>query len=168
LRLVLTTPYAGGPQVKEAIEKAIEAERFSMPALRKAAWPLLSQHPTVCTIFPTLTQHFTKTMDILANAIFRHVFLIELVKTPAIETTKFRCRWFSELEENADPRWCSFDECLEIAGDLFGDLCGGWLATPDHAEAVKLCFENSLIAYEVPLDYVERPLPSGASDRIHR
>ena len=35
------------------------------------------------------------------------VFLIELVKVPKIETTKFRMRWFGQLE--GDPRYCSFD-----------------------------------------------------------
>src|SRR5207249_571481 len=63
---------------------------------------------------------------------------------------------------------CSFDECLEMASDLFAELCGGWLATARHAEAVNLCFGNSLLAYEVPLDYVDRPLPGNPGQRIHR
>ncbi len=155
--------------MRDAIERAVDTERFNMNTLRKAVWPLLTSHPRVVKIFPTLTGHFKETMDELANAIFRHAFLIELVKTPKIESTKFRCRWYQPMADGNDLRWCSFDECVEIASDLFDDMCGGWLATADHAEAVKLCFSDSLVPYEVPLDYVQRPIPGGpASQRIHR
>ncbi len=152
--------------MKDRIEGIVDAERFNMTSLRNAAWPLLSIHPRIASVYPTLIKHFDRTVDLLANAIFRHVFLLEVVKTPKIETTKFRCRWFDELTNDRDPRCCSFDECLEIASDLFEELSNGWLATEDHATAVTLCFQHGLLPYEMPLDYVNRPLPN-TPGRIH-
>lgn len=140
-----------------------------MTTLRNAAWPLLVKHPAIGNFDSTLTSHFASTADKLANAIFRHVFLIELVKTDSkIETTKFQCRWFDELKASDDPRYCSFDECVTIASDLFADLNGTWLKKPDHVTLLNLCFDNSLLPYEVPLDYVDRPLPAKPGMRIHR
>lgn len=150
--------------MQSAIESIVEAERFSMPSLAKKVWPLLAAHPQIATLVPELHDRLGTRFDALVFAVLRHVFLIELVKVPAIETTKFRVRWFPQL--NADPRHCEFAECLDIARDLLSDLCNGWLDTPENNELLQLFFGYSILPYEVPLDYHERPTATVV--RIHR
>lgn len=133
---------------------------FSMTQLYGAAWPILEQY--FYRLVPELRiklgeKHYKK----FGQAILRHVFLIELVKVPKIETTKFRTRWFSQL--NNDPRWCSFDECLSIAEDLITGL-REWLNKPSHSQTLQLAFDCSLIPYEAPIDYINRFMDNG---RIH-
>jgi hypothetical protein len=97
--------------------------------------------------------------DKLAKTILRNVFLIELVKKPKIETTKFRVRWIDELSN--DPRGCSFDECLHMAQGLIREL-PGWLGkSPEHGLTLQLSFNCSLIPYEAPLDYQLRKAANG-------
>lgn len=150
--------------MQSSIESIVEAERFSMQSLAKKVWPLLAAHSHIAALVPKLQQRLGTHFDAVVFAILRHVFLIELVKVPAIETTKFRVRWFSQL--NGDPRHCEFEECLDIARDLLSDLCDGWLDTPENNELLRLFFDYSILPYEVPLDYHERPTATGV--RIHR
>lgn len=150
--------------MQSSIESMVEAERFSMSSLAKKVWPLLAAHSHIAMLVPKLQQSLGTHFDAVVFAILRHVFLIELVKVPAIETTKFRVRWFSQL--NGDPRHCEFEECLDIARDLLSDLCDGWLNTPENNELLRLFFDYSILPYEVPLDYHERPTATGL--RIHR
>ncbi len=134
-----------------------------MPQLLDAVWPGIEQLPRVAQTLPAINQALgQKSYKQLARVVLRAAFLIELVKVPKIETTKFRVRWCQQL--NGDPRSCSFDECLEIASDLLEAL-PGWLHTKTHAEALRLAFECSLLPYEAPLDYALRAAPGG---RIHQ
>lgn len=150
-------------EIKTAIEAVVATEGdFSMTQLLATAWPRIETFPPIAQVIPALKNTLgPKSYKKLTQAILRNVFLIELVKVPAIETTKFRVRWYPQLEN--DPRLCSFDECLLIATDLLGAL-PVWLAEPLHAEALRLIFECSLLPYEAPIDYVLRLTPKG---RIH-
>lgn len=136
-----------------------------MRALLDSAFPLIEAHPQIAALVPPLRSSLGEAFQQLAAALLRHVFLIELVKVPKIESTKFRVRWFSELDH--DPRGCSFNECVDIARDLLADL-SGWLAVPQNAELLTLCFEHPLLPYEAPLDYRDRPAPGDHTTRIHR
>jgi hypothetical protein len=91
----------------------------------------------------------------------RSSLLIELVKVPKIETTKFRVRWFGQLKD--DPRWCSFEECYEIACDLLTTL-PKWLEVSQNAEVLRLSLDFGLIPYEAPIDYFAR---LGKKGRLH-
>lgn len=151
--------------MRTKLEELLAATRFSMPTLSREVWPLIERHGAVAPVVPVLKQRLPDHYEKLARAILRHVFLIELVKLPAIETTKFRFRWFEQLD--GDPRSGSFDECVNIAGDLLTQLAGGWLDTADNEELMKLCFEQSILPYELPLDYQDRPLGT-TGPGIHR
>lgn len=150
--------------MQSAIESIVEAERFSMPALARKVGPLLEAHPEIAKLIPQLRQRFGVHFDTILFAILRHVFLIELVKVPAIETTKFRVRWFPQLD--ADPRYCEFSECIDLARDLLSELSDGWSDSPENNELLYLFFNHSILPYEVPLDYHDRPTTPGV--RIHR
>lgn len=151
--------------MQNTIEAIVEAERFSMPTLIRKIWPLVEGHPEIAKLALPLRSRLGDNYSILAAAILRHVFLIELVKVPAIETTKFRVRWFQQLD--GDPRRCEFPECLSIARDLLATLSNGWLDNEENNELLQLCFNHSILPYEVPLDYKERPVGDAAT-RIHR
>ena len=147
-------------QLKAVFEAVVDKDGdFSMTQLHAKAWPLLEKHFRVEHDIQELKKilNYKK----LAQSILRNAFLIELVKVPKIETTKFRKRWYTELED--DPRWCSFEECLEIATDLLGTL-SSWMNEQNHAEVIQLTFDGGLIPYEAPIDYANRILTSG---RIH-
>lgn len=153
--------------MQRAIEAVVKAERFNMLTLCRSVWPLVEAHPEIAPLSATLKTRLKGHYDQLAFAILRHVFLIELVKVPKIDSTKFQVRWCSQLLDEADPRFCSFAECVDMARDLLADLSDGWLDVSDNAELLALCFDYRILPYEVPLDYKDRPLGVSAP-RIHQ
>lgn len=150
--------------MQQQIEAIVAADRFNMTALATRVWPLIEAHQEIAHLVPILRARLNDRYRDLAAAILRHVFIIELVKLPAIETTKCRTRWFEQL--NDDPRHCGFAECIDIARDLLADLAGGWLDTAENEELLRLCLDHKLLPYEVPLDYQDRP--AGGGVRIHQ
>lgn len=86
----------------------------------------------------------------LIRSLLRHSFFIEPVNDD-ITSTKMDIRWSRRLE--GDPRHQTFEGCWEI----FGKLVRGVDET--NAAGISLLEDvaaHSLIAYELPLDYVER------------
>jgi hypothetical protein len=137
-----------------------------MGSLCHEVWPLVEGRPhtaqAIALVKASLPQgHYKK----LREALLRNVFLIELAKEPVFETTKFRTRWFGGLSQ--DQRFCSFDECVEILDVLILGL-PEWLEIAGHRELLVLFFEESLLPYEVPLDYAEVPKAADNTTRIHR
>lgn len=147
--------------MRATIERSVAADNFSMLALHEVAWARIEADPHVAPIVPELRQRLSTHYRKLAYAVLRSAFLIELVKVPKIETTKFRVRWFEQLVD--DPRGCPFNECLDIARDLLTSL-QEWLTNPEHAETLRLSFDCGLIPYEAPIDYTRRQGPGG---RLH-
>jgi len=95
--------------MQEIIERLISLDRFSMNELYNHVWGIFSDDEVIVDSAITLKENLgNKKYKQLACGILRHAFLIELVKVPGIETTKFRTRWYSQLGE--DPRQCSFEE----------------------------------------------------------
>ncbi len=153
--------------IEAQLETATADDRFNMRALHAAAWPKFERVDGLNAPLRELSRRLgTTASQCLGHAILRHAFLIELVKVPKIETTKFRVRWFDQLD--GDPRWCSYDECLTIAADIVARLVGGWLDERNNDELLRLCFDNAIIAYEAPIDYAVRPAPDDHTTRIHR
>lgn len=149
--------------MQDTIEQFVEIDGdFSMSRLADAVWPLIEKQPNILAIAKQLKASLGSNYRKLSYSILRNAFLIELVKIPKIETTKFRVRWFEQL--NGDPRYCSFDECLLIAQDLLSAL-PNWMANPLHAECLNLSFSNGMVPYEAPLDYGLRLTPQ---NRLHQ
>ncbi|OQX06629.1 MAG: hypothetical protein BWK80_50490 [Desulfobacteraceae bacterium IS3] len=140
--------------MKNTIEQIVGRDgNFNMSQLADAVWPLIENRQTVAEAVRYLKTSLGSNYRKLTYSILRNTFLIELVKVPKIETTKFRVRWFNQL--NDDPRYCSFKECLLLAQDLLAAL-PDWLTNPSHAECMSLSFSDGMIPYECPLDYVSR------------
>lgn len=137
-----------------------------MNELATAAWPLIERLPSLTEYLSTLRGQFPERQHTkLTHALLRHIFLIELVKVPKIESTKFRVRWYQQLE--GDPRECSFEECLLITEDLLKSLVR-WLELEQHQEFLQYFFTSSLLPYEMPIDYREIPGRDDFTTRIHR
>jgi hypothetical protein len=152
--------------MRDTIEQVADAKRFNMVALYERAWPIMEGDIGVVGLVPALRERLGDDYRRLGCAVLRNVFLIELVKTPKIDSTKFRVRWCQQLE--GDQRWCPFEECLAIAVDLLAELAGVWFDSADHAEVFRLSTSHPLLPYEAPLDYLERPLLTDSTTRIHR
>ena len=154
--------------MQEIIDQLIVSDRFSMKLLYASVWSVFSTNKAISESTSILRNDFSKKKyEQLAYGILRHVFLIELVEIPGIETTKFRTRWYSQLLLG-DPRECSFEECMEIARDLVVSLTSGWLNNPENLEVLTLFLEYGILPYELPIDYVERPAINDMVTKIHR
>src|SRR5574341_1968773 len=92
-------------RMRATIERSVAADNFSMLALHDVAWARIEADSHVAPIVPDLRQRLSTHYRKLAYAVLRSAFLIELVKVPKIETTKFRVRWFEQLVD--DPRGCA-------------------------------------------------------------
>jgi hypothetical protein len=74
----------------------IESLNFNINDLYTSVWPDLEQISRRESI-EELKTAFGEKYQKIGKALIRYIFLIELVKVPAIETTKFRVRWFEQL-----------------------------------------------------------------------
>ena len=150
----------------EVLDSIINAERFRMSTLCSEAWPLIEADAAIAASLTSIRRDLSSThYRKLQYAILRQVFLIELVKQPRIETTKFRARWCNELAE--DPRGCSYEECLQIARSLLIELSTTWLTDASHREVLTLFCDYGLLPYEVPIDYNAVPSPPDTTTRLH-
>ena len=148
--------------MKEKFENYTREEiDFKIKDLYEIVWPNLKQLLDQDIIL-SIESNFDDKINIkIRQAIIRFVFLIELVKVPKIETTKVRVRWFSQLNE--DPRHCSFEECCQIFVSVYQQL-SVWLLEERNKKLLIDQINNSLISYEIPLDYINRP---ELGNRIH-
>ena len=90
----------------------------------------------------------------LVQGLVRASFLIELVKEPKIETTKFEVRWATRLPKS-DPRHASYAQCCEV----FKALSKALAESVGDEQRRALCrqfMDARLVPYELPLDYRER------------
>lgn len=151
--------------MQETIERLVNVERFNMASLCEGVWPLIEAHPDTRTQQQVLRDKLGDHFRDLCSLLLRNIFLIELVKIPKIESTKVRFRWYEQLA--GDSRQCSFDECLGMAAQLLTEL-PDWLQDARREELIRLFFDESILPYEAPLDYRERPAHDDAVTRIHR
>ncbi len=94
------------------------------------------------------------------RGIVRWSFLIELAKAPKIDTTKFRVRW-AELD-TSDPRYASYEECLEMSVVL-AQAAAEAVADPSQRALLEAFGRRALLPYELPIDYRIRE----RSGRLH-
>ena len=159
-------------ELQSTIEEVVDVTteglpgRFRMSQLSARLLGLLNSDDVIAPLVPSLHEvfggdgkHFLK----LVEAVIRSAFLIELVKLPTIDSTKFRYRWASQLV--GDPRWATVDECLSIARHLFASVVNWRQQDESNEDVLRASFDSSLLPYEAPIDYLLRsPQPV---KRIH-
>jgi hypothetical protein len=149
-------------QIRQILDEGVAAERFSMSTVcGRLEAALKGRAP-----FEHLKLFRSTLGDEAGNGLFsgivRFAFLIELVKQPKIETTKFEVHWAGRIPR-VDPRHATFEQCYE----MFENLAHTAVDALQHAarrELLTLFEHHSLLPYELPLDYGNRRL--GA--QIHR
>lgn len=146
-------------------EEAAAEPRFRVARLVRKC----QQYPPFNEVHEAVTKALGQTYaKSTVTGIIRSVFLIEPVNKN-ITSTKFALRWgvdenrFFAFTSGADPRWCSFEECTEIADTLGHELIQR-LRNSSKLDLLRLCIDNRLVSYELPLDY--RNIPS-TNTRIH-
>lgn len=147
--------------MKAILETAVAQPRFSMNqvyfAIRQSAAPhYLSQYQAIQT---ALGESAGKKV---IQGILRFTFFIEPVKTPKIESTKFAVRWGPEISPS-DSRFASYMDCLAIYDQLLIEI-QAMLEDQAQRQLLYAFTDQSLIAYELPLDYIARNL----GQNIHR
>lgn len=152
--------------MKEIFEAAAAAPRFNMRALYRDALPRLESHPQLAPHLEVLRRLLPASdYQLLVNAILRNAYLIEpMLKRGG--ATKTQVRWLAALE--GDQRYCSFEECEAIAGDLVRDLAHSWLNRPEHFEALTLSLNYRMISHEASFDYAGLFARDDTTTRIHR
>lgn len=140
--------------VRAIIEAEVAKDRFSMPKLFRAV-SAASTESAAWNAYQTLSNLLgAQVASHILQGVLRATFLIELVKTPKIETTKFEVRWASRLGFD-DPRYATYDTCFAIYEGLMRELDEA-LLDPRNIELLRLFERHSLLPYELPLDYQER------------
>jgi len=144
-------------------DKAVLADRFSLPQLQQGLEDDLTDLDSWYTLEGLLDELSARERTALVRSLLRWAFLIELVKKPKIETTKYEVRWADRLGD-ADPRYLSFDLCVVLFETAIRTLCSDIEAVSDRLTTLKNFLTYPLNAYEVPFDYVVRRSSPG----IHR
>lgn len=140
--------------IKTVIDAAIASDRFGMNAL----FDLLISNQEFSGLGDSTSLEkllgSSNTRKLLIG-VLRFAFLIEVVKRPKIETTKFESRWGQRLSGD-DPRKASFQECTEIYRYSITQLIGHVRKNPENVEIINSFLKKTQIPYEIPLDYKKR------------
>lgn len=142
--------------MKAILDAAIATPTFRGKALLTALVARLSTQPDLHAAYVALMSAWPDT-SIGAEVflgIVRWAFLIELVKTPKIETTKFEVRWGARLDQ-ADPRFATYEQCLAMAIALAKEAAQS-VADAERRTLLEAFHQHNLVAYELPIDYVRR------------
>lgn len=142
-------------ELQAVFDLEVAKDRFSVPGVYKATFDRIS-------LDLDAAEQYIKVRKILGEQVAKHVlqgiiratFLIELVKKPKIESTKFEVRWAERLGRD-DPRYATYSECLTIFDQLIADL-SQTIDDPVRCELLRMFNDRNLVPYEIPLDYQER------------
>ncbi len=148
--------------IREILDEGVAAERYNMNAACRDIATALNGLPIRGYLDSFHDKLGMRVGGALFCGIVRSAFLIELVKQPKIETTKFEVHWADRIP-GVDPRHATFEQCLEIFESLMRSGMEA-LSTPANCELIKLFEAHSLLPYEIPLDYGDRRLDA----QIHR
>ncbi len=145
--------------MQSTLDQAVQAERFSGKALLGPLQDKMWQDARLRDLTRQLQQVLGRDLtDYILLALVRATFLIELVKTPKIETTKFEVRWADRLPAS-DPRHCPFPVCLDTMKRAL-ELLVVDLADHRKVEHLRLLPTYHMLPYEVPVDYLDRRVNS--------
>jgi hypothetical protein len=139
--------------IKETLEKAVSSS-FRMRLLFEglaAELPRTIAHEPYVLLTQTVGP---KIAAYVMQSLIRAAFLIELVKVPKIDSTKFDVHWTDRLAPD-DPRRASYDDCFAILMSLLSQLESA-LPNPANAHLLGALADKRQVPYELPLDYQNR------------
>ncbi|MBN2575180.1 MAG: hypothetical protein JXP73_11515 [Deltaproteobacteria bacterium] len=142
--------------MKNIFDAAVNAEIFRGKALLKVLVAALDKEPKLQAAYKRLAVAWPK-RSIGAETflgIIRWSFLLELVKQPKIETTKFEVRWTDRLGQD-DPRFAAYEECLKMSILLATEVAEA-VDDPEKRTLIEAFAHHNLVPYELPIDYRRR------------
>lgn len=98
----------------------------------------------------------------VVKGVIRTAFFIEPVVLPAATTTRFMTRW---RMADADPRHASAEDCIELANAVVLRL-SSLATTADGRLILAGLSKRSMVAYELPVGYIDRRIPIHRADNI--
>ena len=138
-------------RIKQIIEDSVATERFNINSLFKELIKI-DEIKELHNEYTSIVE--PKIAKKILIGIIRFSYLIEPVKVPKIESTKFAYRWGDELTSD-DPRRAEFEICKLISDNLFQDVLNA-LRDNDRMEILKNIISHTLIPYEINIDYINR------------
>lgn len=133
---------------KNIIDTAINSKRFKIDACIDFESLL---NPNQVKEYHIIKEKLTaKEFKAFRRSIIRNSFFIELVNDE-VTSTKYETHWSHRLE--GDVRYASYDTCVKILNKLLKKIAN--LSSEDF-EMLKEFFNNTVIAYEMPIDYIDR------------
>jgi len=142
--------------LKEALEEAVAKERFDMHALSLKALSALGGSSASKKYFNIETHLGQRVSNYVLDSLLRASFLIEIVKTPKIETTKMEVHWANRLA-NGDPRYARFEDCLQIFEEGIAAV-EDLLDNAERCGLLRLLTTRHYLPYELPFDYHRREI----------
>lgn len=133
---------------KSVIDTAVSAARFRIDdCIFFEDYLNPTQHREYNTIKDKLT---VKEFKAFRRSIVRNSFLIEPVND-SVTSTKVETHWSQRLE--GDVRYSSYETCLEVFFKLLNKIAN---LIPDDFEMLRSFFNNTVVPYEIPVDYIDR------------
>lgn len=141
--------------MRNIFDAAIAAETFRGKDLLKKLMTVLDKQPELYAAYQSLVATWPEKSTAADTflGIVRWSFLIELVKMPKVETTKFEVRWADSLGK--DPRSATYEECVEMCVVLASDVAKS-AKVPERRTLLEAFDHHSLVPYELPVDYRKR------------
>lgn len=133
---------------KEILDTAVTRERFRIDDCISIE-EYLSERAT--TFYNSIKAKLdVRELKAFCRSIVRNAFLIEPVNNQ-VTSTKVEVRWSDHL--TGDVRFATYDTCYAIFENLLQKIA--CLTDPDFS-IIKEFLENTVVAYEMPIDYIDR------------
>lgn len=139
-------------------ENYINVRTFRMDPLFKYVYEESMRQDDIRIAFEKISSVFEqKKLNKIIKNLIRNIFLIEAVNKE-ITSTKMTVRWkkdnnqFYDFSIN-DVRGAKFNDCSSIFEKLVIDLAKD-IEVKDNIKLINLFLDNSLVSYELPLDYI--------------
>lgn len=130
------------------IDNAIKCDRFKIDDCIDFEKYLAPIQKNECDIIKKKLS--SKEYIAFKKSIIRNSFLIELVNDD-VTSTKVETHWSTRL--SGDVRYSSFDNCVAIFNMLLKKIAS---LSEENFSVLKIFFSNTVIPYEIPVDYINR------------
>jgi hypothetical protein len=161
-------------QIASILEELTKKGRFSGKEMFEKTVGILGEHKPTAEIILRIRERLGEsTYRYTVTGLLRNVFLIELVNDE-ISSTKMEVRWTTKASEgkkqekfdSSDPRFCTFNGCLEIWLKMVNDLRSA-IEDPEIVRLLKLYEKYNVLPYEIPCDYLDSPINKMSLNSIH-
>jgi hypothetical protein len=161
-------------RVKLILEELVGKKRFSGREMYSKISEILKSQESTSQLLKSIQEKIgEQNYEYVITGLLRNVFLIELVNDD-ISSTKMEVRWVlkesrgkkQESFDQSDPRFCTFEDCVQIFLELLKELRTS-VEKQDVRNLLELYQRYNLLSYEVPLDYTDSPFIKKSLSHIH-